>query len=156
MTVISFNKRKKPPKRPTAPAGLSAKFKRLYQDLVAEKVALSGAVTDADLEMIGSATLAAQGEATCRQIAAKLLKEGRSAGYMTFSKQRDTTDKSVNALAQRLEGVDGNALLKSAAVAIGQANLAALREHAESILLRKSKIVDGADDAPAIVRALTE
>ena len=107
MTIVPFDKHKKTRKRPTAPAGLSAKFKRLYQDLVSEKISLSGAVTDADLEMIGSATLAAQGEATCRQIAAKLLKEGRHAGYMTFSKQAQSEHRQKSAALGRV-GLTGD------------------------------------------------
>lgn len=53
-------------KRP-APPGLAPEFEELFYSLVDEKIALSGAVTNSDLEMIGSAALAAQAEATCRQ-----------------------------------------------------------------------------------------
>ena len=66
------------------------------------------------------------------QVLAALLKE-----------EREKTNSSLEDLAERLDTLDGNALIKSSAIAIADANLAALRSHAENILLRKSKHLGG-------------
>jgi hypothetical protein len=55
---------------------------------------------------------------------------------------------------RRIDALDQNLLLKSAAMGILGANLAALRAHAENILLRKSKKLSG--PLPTIVAEFVE
>lgn len=93
-------------KRP-APPGLAPEFEELFHALIAEKIPLSGAVTNSDLEMIGSAALAAQAEATCRQIAAELLGKGRYAGYQNFSRQAQAEHRQKSAALGRI-GLTGD------------------------------------------------
>jgi len=91
----------------TVPDGLEPKYAQLYQELIREKIALHGAVTMADLEMIVSAAFASQGEATCRRIAQELSAKGMYAGFMNYSKAAQSEHRTKSAALGRL-GLTGD------------------------------------------------
>ncbi|WP_159089219.1 hypothetical protein [Tateyamaria sp. Alg231-49] len=69
-----------------------------------------------------------------------------------LKEERASTDKQIGAVAERIDTLDGNNLVKGAAMAVADSNLAALRTHAENVVLRRSKHLKG--DLPAMVKAV--
>ncbi|MBT8169668.1 hypothetical protein [Falsiruegeria litorea] len=64
--------------------------------------------------------------------------------------ERANTNKQIGALANRIDTLDGNALIRSSAMAVADANLAALRNHAENVVLRRARHLKG--DLPPVVK----
>ena len=83
---------------------------------------------------------------------ADILKEERQATNTDIQQARKDASSQVNGLREDINRLDGNALIKTAAVAIADANLAALREHAENVLLRKPSHINGT--LPAICKGI--
>lgn len=82
----------------------------------------------------------------------QILKEERQRTSADLDDTTKTLSSEIETLANRIKSLDGNLLIKGAAQAVASANLAALREHAENVLLRKSVHVEG--DLPPLAKGM--
>ncbi|SIS72331.1 hypothetical protein SAMN05421759_102642 [Roseivivax lentus] len=74
---------------------------------------------------------------------AKILKDERQRNDGKLQEVQGDLQSNLKTISDNLQKIDGNVLIKSAAFAVADANLAALKNHAENVLLRKSKHLHG-------------
>jgi hypothetical protein len=81
---------------------------------------------------------------------AQIVKDEQTARQAADAEVKADVSATVQQVMERLNGLDGNLLVKTASVAIADANLAAIKEHAENVLLRRSKHLSGTLPAIAV------
>ena len=68
-----------------SPPGLTPRYAELYQSWIDEVVALRHAATAADMAVLATAAISAQGEAEAREFAAEAKHQGDAKGYLKFT-----------------------------------------------------------------------
>ncbi|WP_172293397.1 hypothetical protein [Pseudoruegeria sp. HB172150] len=69
---------------------------------------------------------------------------------------KEELEKRDSDLTEKFASLDGNTILKSASAAILAANLAALREYAGNISLRRAKHIEGTEPLPALLGGILD